>query len=105
MLAATAEYVAPLRDKEVYLGGDASYRSSFVAAVNLDPFSTVPAYTLFGAHVGLRRGDGRWDASLWVRNLFNTNYYNTLAVSATYGIVQGALGEPRLFGVTLRGKL
>lgn len=105
VLAATAEYVAPLGDHEVYLGGDASYRSSFVAAVNLDPFSTVPSYTLFGAHLGLRRGDGRWDASLWVRNLFNTNYYNTLAVSATYGIVQGALGEPRLFGVTLHGKL
>ena len=105
VLASTAEYVAPVGKNEAYIGGDASYRSSFVAAVNLDPFSTVPGYALFGAHLGVRRADGRWDASLWVRNLFDKNYYNTLAVNSTYGIVQGALGEPRLFGVTLRGKV
>jgi iron complex outermembrane receptor protein len=42
--------------------------------------------------------------SLWARNVTDTNYYNTKAVSATYGTVLAALGEPRTFGITLRAK-
>jgi iron complex outermembrane receptor protein len=41
----------------------------------------------------------------WVRNLTNTNYFNTKAVSSSYGVVFATLGEPRTFGVTLRGKI
>jgi iron complex outermembrane receptor protein len=104
-LTSSAEYVAKGNTVDFYVGGDASYRSSFYAAVNLDPFSLVDAYTLFGAHVGVRKSDAQWDVSLWVRNLLNKNYYNTRAVSGQFGVVYGALGDPRAFGLTLRGKL
>ncbi|MBA2933153.1 TonB-dependent receptor [Sphingomonas sp. CGMCC 1.13654] len=104
-LTGTAEYTHEAGGLEAYAGGDASYRSGFYAAVNLDPFSYVPGYALFGAHVGLRRPDGRWDASLWVRNLTDKNYFNTRSISTAYGTVLAALGEPRTFGITLRGKL
>ena len=67
----------------------------------MDPLTKIPSYHLFGAHVGLRN-NARWDVSLWVRNAFNQNYYNTAAVSAQYGVVLAALGEPRTFGATLR---
>jgi iron complex outermembrane receptor protein len=101
---ASAEYTHPLGTKELYIGGDVGYRSGYYAAVNLDPFSYVDAYTLVGLHAGVRDADGRWEASVWVRNLLDENYYNTKSVSATYGVVMAALGEPRMFGVTLKGK-
>ncbi|WP_404712613.1 TonB-dependent receptor [Sphingomonas sp. MMS24-J13] len=98
----TAEYVRHAGPVDVYIGGDGSYRSGFYAAVNLDPFSYVPGYALFGLHAGVRAQGGRWDISGWVRNLTNKDYFNTKTVNSTYGIVTAALGEPRLYGLTLR---
>ncbi len=40
--------------------------------------------------------------SVWVRNLFDTNYYNTLSLATATGAVIGVDGEPRTYGVTLR---
>jgi iron complex outermembrane receptor protein len=97
-----AEYVHHAGAVDVYVGGDGSYRSGFYAAVNLDPFSYVPGYAIFGLHAGVRAANGRWDLSGWVRNLTNKDFYNTKAVNSTYGIVTSSLGEPRLFGATLR---
>jgi iron complex outermembrane receptor protein len=105
-ITSNAEYVRPIgAATEAYLGGDFSYRSSFYAAINLDPFSRVPGYTVTGLHAGLRRADNRWDLTFWVRNLFDKDYYNTKALSTQYGVVLGALGDPRMFGFTLKGRL
>jgi iron complex outermembrane receptor protein len=104
-ITTNAEFVRPIGATEAYLGGDFSYRSSFYAAINLDPFSRVPGYTVTGLHAGIRRSDNRWDLTVWVRNLFNKDYYNTKALSTQYGVVLGALGDPRMFGVTLKGRL
>ncbi|MGD0677608.1 MAG: TonB-dependent receptor, partial [Polyangiaceae bacterium] len=106
---AMAEYflpVAPKDDGEIdaYVGGDWSLRSSFLAAVNLDPFSQVNGYQLVGLHAGVRYGK-HWDASFWMRNVFNEQYLNTVSVSATYGVTLASVGEPRTFGATLRGEL
>jgi iron complex outermembrane recepter protein len=109
--AAMVEYARPVikssRPADTitgYVSATWTLRSSFRAAVNLDPYTRVPGYTLLGMQVGLRAGQ-RWDVSLWMRNILDTQYYNTLAVNANYGIVQGVLGEPRLFGVTVRGQI
>ena len=104
-LTGSAEYVQHAGSVDLYGGGDASYRSGFYAAVNDDPFSRVGGYALFGLHAGIRQPDGRWDLSFWVRNLTDKHYYNTKAVSSTYGLVFAALGDPRLFGFTLRGRI
>jgi iron complex outermembrane receptor protein len=104
-LTGNAEYLHSVGNVDAFAGGDISYRSGFYAAVNLDPFTWVRGYTLVGLHGGVRDPDDRWEASLWVRNLFNKNYFNTLSVSASNGIVQGALGEPRMYGLTLKGRL
>ena len=100
-----AEYVHAAGPVEIYGGGDASYRSGFYAAVNLDPFSRVPGYTLVGLHGGVRNPDSSWDVSLWVRNLFDKDYFNTKSVSAQFGVVLAQLGEPRMYGITLKGRL
>jgi len=86
---------------DAYFGGDWSFRSSYKAAVNLDPYSNIPAYQLWGAHVGVRNNT-RWDLSFWVRNLTDKHYFNTASISSQYGVVLAALGEPRTFGGTLR---
>jgi len=104
-LSGSAEYVRTVGSAELYVGADASYRSTFNATVNLDPFAQIPGYALFGAHLGLRDPDGRWDVSLWARNLFDKDFLNTASVSAQYGVTLVSLGEPRLFGVTLRTRL
>jgi len=103
-LAGSAEYVHQFDRLEVYGGGDATWRSGFFAAINDDPFSYVAGYALAGLHAGVREPNGRWDVSAWVRNLTNTNYFNTKAVTNTFGVVYATLGEPRMYGVTLRGK-
>ena len=105
-MGAAAEYSAPvIKNKggnvDAYLGGDWSFRSSFKAAVNLDPYSNIPAYQLWGAHAGVRAA-ARWDVSFWVRNLTDKHYYNTASISSQYGVVLAALGEPRTFGGTVR---
>ena len=105
-MGAAAEYSAPIAKSnggnvDAYLGGDWSFRSSFKAAVNLDPYSQIPAYQLWGAHAGVR-ANARWDISLWVRNLTDKHYFNTASISSQYGVVLAALGEPRTFGGTLR---
>jgi len=87
-----------------YAGGDWHLQSSLYSAVNDDPFTRIAGYGVVNAHVGVRHEDG-WDAELWVRNLFDKNYYNTLAVASASGVVVAAYGEPRLFGVTLRKSL
>lgn len=104
-LSGNAEYVRHAGAVDLYAGANASYRSGFYAAVNLDPFSRIAGYALVGLHAGVRHPDARWDISVWVRNLADKNYYNTKAVVSQFGLVQSALGEPRTFGLTVRGKI
>jgi iron complex outermembrane receptor protein len=89
----------------VYVGGDHSYRSSYFAAVNLDPFSKVSGYHLLAAHAGIGKDDESWNLSVWVRNALDEEYFNTVSVNATNGISLAAIGDPRTFGLTGRLKL
>jgi iron complex outermembrane recepter protein len=104
-LGSSLEYSFPVgASLSLYIGGDYSYRSSYRAAVNLDPFSRVPGYHLFAAHAGLGRDDQSWDLSAWVRNAFAEEYFNTVSVNATNGITLASIGDPRTFGLTGRLK-
>ena len=51
----------------------------------------------------MRLNDGKADLSVWARNLFDNDYYQTLGV-LNYGLVTATLGDPRTLGVTLRTK-
>ena len=96
-------YDTPVSDSLTgYAAGDVSYRSKFFSAVNDDPFTEIKGYALVGAQLGLRKTDGPWDVSLWVRNLLDQDYLLTSTVNATWGITQVGVGEPRTFGATLR---
>jgi iron complex outermembrane receptor protein len=64
----------------------------------------VPAYGIANARIGLRTEDGRWDLSIWARNLLGKDYFTTLSAANT-GVITGQLGEPRTYGFTLRTRL
>ncbi|ODS94073.1 MAG: TonB-dependent receptor [Erythrobacter sp. SCN 62-14] len=86
---------------ELYSRTDFSHRSSFFTAVTNSRFSKVPGYGLLNARVGIRREDGRWDLSVWARNLTDQDFFETLGVG-NFGLVTAILGPPRTVGATLR---
>jgi iron complex outermembrane receptor protein len=76
--------------------------------VDNSAFARIDDYALLNARIGARFGDGRYDVSLWVNNLTDKEYFNTLGSAsivgaAVYGF-SGQLGPPRTFGATLRAE-
>lgn len=102
----SADYAHPLGtwagDEMIgFVGASYAYRSSY----NTDPSSRetiVPAFGLADARLGIGTADERWRASLWVRNLFDENYF-TAAAGLPYnaGAVVIVPGDPRTFGLTV----
>lgn len=92
------------RDLAVYAHADYSHRSSFNTSSSNSIYADVPAYGIANARIGIRTEDGLLDLSLWARNLFDKEYFQTLSPAVT-GIVTALIGEPRTLGVTLRTKL
>jgi outer membrane receptor protein involved in Fe transport len=72
-------------------------------AVSDSRYSRVEAYGVSNVRLGLRRGDRRWDIALWVRNMFDQDYFQQSALRST-GWIAAAPGDPRTLGVTLRGQ-
>jgi iron complex outermembrane receptor protein len=92
------------RDLSVYAHGDYSHRSSFNTSSSNSIYADVPAYGIANARIGLKTDDGLFDLSIWARNLFDKDYFQTLSAQNT-GIVTALIGEPRTVGLTLRTKL
>ncbi len=92
------------RDLAVYAHGDYSHRSTFNTSSSNSIYADVPAYGIANARLGIRTEDGLFDLSIWARNLFDKDYFQTLSAQNT-GIVTALIGEPRTLGVTLRTKL
>ena len=63
------------------------------------------AFTVVNARIGVGPQDERWALELWAQNLFDQDYiqvaFDATAQSRTYNAF---LGQPRLFGATLRAK-
>lgn len=87
---------------EAYLHGDWSYRSSYYTVASNSRYGLVPGYGLVNARAGIRLGEGgRYDLSVWARNLFDKDYFQTLNV-LNYGLVTAILGDPGTYGATLK---
>jgi iron complex outermembrane receptor protein len=60
------------------------------------------------ARLGAKFGDGRYDASIWVNNLVDKQYFQNLSSASIVGAAAfgfaGQLGAPRTWGVTLRAQ-
>lgn len=90
-----------LQGIELYSSANYAYRDGYHTSVTNSRYSQLDDLGLLSARVGLRTFDGRWDLSLWGKNLTDKAYFVTLGPSTT-GQVSGQLGEPRLIGATLR---
>ncbi|WP_324071907.1 TonB-dependent receptor [Sphingopyxis sp.] len=92
------------RDLSIYAHADYSHRSTFNTSSSDSLYADVPAYGIANARLGFKTDDGLFDLSLWARNLFDEDYFQTLSPGVT-GIVTALIGEPRTIGATLRTKL
>ena len=96
---------APVSDRiEAYAHADWSYRSEYYTAASNSRYALVPGYGIVNARLGLKLDDGRFDLSVWARNLLDKTYFQTLSV-VNYGLVTAILGDPRTVGVTLRTRI
>ena len=101
---------------------DGRYTSKFNTGSNLDIEKMQKAFTTVNARVGLRGPDDMWSIEAWAQNLFDAKYMQVAANAPLQGsgtqrgvesgfypastsLYIAFLGEPRTFGLTLRGKL
>ena len=105
---------------------DARHMSSFNSGSDLDIEKTQKAFNVVNGRIGLHGPNQAWGIELWGQNLLNEKFLQVAfdlppaQGSGTYrGVVRGAaggfynrstqlfgafLGEPRAYGLTLRGK-
>ena len=99
------DLTAPVTDRlAAYAHADWSYRSSYYTVASNSRYGLVPGYGIVNARIGVKVDAGRLDLSVWARNLFDKDYFQTLGV-VNYGLVTAILGDPRTIGVTLRTRI
>ncbi len=101
----TAQYTFPLSvaGLNAFVRGEASYRSRYQTAQNLDPLLVQDAYALFNARAGVTAD--RWSLEIWGRNLSDELILyrgGTPPAVFTAGSRIRFLSDPRTYGVTLR---
>lgn len=91
------------RDFIAYFGVDASYRSEFSSSPTPSRFLNVDGYALLNLRAGLRAPNGV-EVFGWVRNATQAEYFDFLsAAPGGSGLFVGQVGDPRTFGLTIRG--
>ena len=104
-----AEYNLPTtwldREGEAYLGWDGNVRSRFSSNASRSAYTDIKGYALNNFRAGFRTDTG-WEVFGWVRNAFNTRYFEQLAVvSGNTGLIVGQPGDPRTWGITLKARI
>lgn len=86
-----------------YVTAGYSYRSEAEGTLDNSALSKIDGYGLVNASVGVRAdvGEGQLDASAWVKNATDKDYYLT-AFAMSNGAYTASVGQPRTVGVSLR---
>jgi iron complex outermembrane receptor protein len=87
-----------------YLEANYSWRSHYYGYLDDSTYDRTGDYGLVDMRVGLKAANGRWDVSVWAKNLGDAHY---VASYLSYGsLTPGAyvpfFGDPRTYGLTLR---
>ena len=80
--SASVEYAPALTEK---LNGVFQASWQYTSSLNYvarDPETFQPAFSIFNASVGVRDGKRRWEATLFVNNLFDKQYFQSLVNSS-----------------------
>ena len=101
-----AEYALPARlfglAGEAYAGFDGSTRSRFSSNPSRSAYTDINGYGLANFRLGFREDEGGWNLFGFVRNAFDADYLEVLALqSGNTGLVVGQPGDPRTYGVTI----
>ena len=103
-LSAGAEYRTTIFDGATgYFGLDATYRSDQYSEASDSEYLVIDAYSLVNLRLGYVSTSGAWEGFVWVRNVFDTEYFQYMSVQpGNSGAIFALLGDPRTYGVTLR---
>ena len=89
---------------EGFLHAEASARTRTFGDPADSRYTVIDGYSLVNASLGFR-SRGPWEATIWVRNLFEKDYLQNVTVQAgNSGLVVGTPSDPRTFGMTLRAR-
>ena len=89
---------------ELYLGADASYRSTYNSDATVSDYTEIEGYALVNLRTGFR-SDDNWEAYVFVKNAFGEDYLQFVSVqTGNSGLVIGNPGDPRTIGVTIRAR-
>ncbi|HWW58175.1 MAG TPA: TonB-dependent receptor [Sphingopyxis sp.] len=84
------------------LHGDINYSSSQYFEVLNIPRLRQDSYVLLAGHIDWESADGRWNASVWGKNLTNKFYFTSrVDLLAGFGFDYNHVGTPRTYGVTV----
>jgi outer membrane receptor protein involved in Fe transport len=101
-LAATYDYplTGTLKGRASLAG---KFNSSYNTGADLNPAKRQGAYTLVNGRFGIGSVNDRWMLELWGENLTDEKYYQVIIDTLFQpGALNGFLGDPRTYGVTLR---
>ncbi|MBB6092813.1 iron complex outermembrane receptor protein [Povalibacter uvarum] len=91
------------RTGSVFFAFDGLYRSEFSSNPSRSAYTDVDGYSLANFRAGINIGNG-WQVYGWARNAFDEEYFDFLSTqSGSTGLVIGQPGDPRTYGVTVRG--
>ena len=76
--------------------------SDYASSVPFDDIYKIPGYTLVDLRAGVKRGDGRWSATLFGKNVFNKFYLTN--VFTDYDTISRFTGRPATYGITITAK-
>jgi iron complex outermembrane receptor protein len=90
------------REGTAYVAFDGSYRSKFSANASRSIYTDISGYALANFRLGFR-SPHNWDVYAWIRNAFDKEYFEQLAVTpGNTGLIAGQPADPRTWGVTAR---
>jgi outer membrane receptor protein involved in Fe transport len=81
-----------------------AFRDDRIASPDLNPETTMGAYSLFNASFGLLAEDERWSATLWGKNLLDEEYLVSYEGNTDGDVIEGfrvIVGDERTYGITL----
>jgi outer membrane receptor protein involved in Fe transport len=84
----------------------AKHTTAYNTGSDLSPFKVQSAFTLVNARLTIGAINKHWAVELWGNNLTNKTYVQVgFDAPIQTGSINGFLGAPRTYGLTLRGEI
>jgi len=101
--SAAAQYLLSLGDAgSLQFAADLTYRSKTFKDPENHPEIVQAGYGLLGANIKYLSPNSRWSASLFGTNLTNKYYLTSGNYVSAFGLIEGTVGRPREWGLTVQ---